>query len=322
MTLPTVIGVHHKAGTLLASAIADLLAEARPVGLAHVPSQLRKLPLSQVLRALSRSGLYLSCWCEHQIDADAVKFLHFVREPSARIASAYLYHRRRAPNDLLRWVDWPIFEFRGRKSYAEVVNALELGDGLVVEAIRSFPEMFGSARAFASARALPAGLNLPVWLHRFEQDGTAGLSEIFRFVHGDDDGLDAFMAGAEKSAILIDEARGGDRRGHVTRDDPLRDEVDAAIAGSADIARLYDEVARSMGLAPASAGEARIADIVDAIKGNAGLLATCTHVLESSPRFWSDRNSAAIWQAIALANLGNGHLMMQPFIQAFLARIA
>lgn len=331
MMKPTIVGAHHKTGSVLSWEIVKLLTEfvgGRPkdaVRFADIPNWLRKEPLSYALEHSPRALFRRNIWCEHQIDVSGIKFLHFVRHPMPRIASGYLYHKRGAPTDVIRWPDWPIFDFRGRKCYIELLNALDIREGLLVEAIRTYPEALGSARAYASAARLPAGENLPVWLEHFEHRPLDSLTAIYKFVYGDADGrLADFLAKAESRDIVLREDSAAYRR-HVTRNDTGRRTIEETIASSAEIARLYDDIARKMGAAPmTSRGEQAgpLSDIFDDLKSKSHFLLMSPRSAQDSGEFWRDPAAGSIWQTFALSNFANGHLMMQPYIQALLSRLA
>jgi hypothetical protein len=337
-----VVGAHHKTGSVLSWEIVNLLIEFIPgrpadaVRVTDLPNWMRKLPLSYALKHSPKAVFARSMWFEHEIDVPGIKFLHFVRRPMPRLASAYLFHKRGAPTDAMRWADWRIFDFNGRKSYVEVLNALDVRDGLLVEAIRTYPEAVGSARAYASAAGLPADQNLPVWLDRFEDRPLDSLSAIFQFVYGDADSrLGDFLAKAESRQIVLKDDSSALRRGHVTRNDASRRTVEATIGSSAEIAHLYADIAQKMGPSPTTSptlagGEpgllaeldSNISDIFDDIKSKTHILSLSPGRVQSSKKFWRDPDASAVWQTFALSNFANGHLMMQPFIQTLLSRLA
>jgi len=337
---PTVIGTHHKTGTVLAIGLTELLVSflpERPGGappIAVFPNALRKVALSSVLRQMPRAPLFSSLWCEHRIDAPDINLVHFVRGPLSRIASGYLYHKRGAPSDAMGWVHWKIFDFHGPKSYMEVVNALDVQDALIVEAIRTYPEAAGSKRAFESAAKLPARQSLPVWLHAFEESPDEALTAIFRMVAGEDDArLEEFLAGARTRGIVLDRRSAPPGGGHVTRNDADRRTVDHAVAQSAEIAHLYEDIARAMAaggpgresgaasVRKEPVGTADCFDILDEIKARTMYLVVSPNELQAMKEFWHDAVAGSIWQTFALSNFANGHLMMQPFIQRFLSRL-
>jgi hypothetical protein len=337
-----IVGAHHKTGSLLSWEIANLLIEfipERPTDAAYVadlPNWMRKLPLSYALRHSPKALFARSMWFEHQIDVSGIKFLHFVRHPMPRLASAYLYHKRGAPTDAMRWADWRIFDFNGRKSYVEVLNALDVREGLLVEAIRTYPEAVGSTRAYASGARLPAGQNLPVWLDRFVDRPLDSLSAIFQFVYGDADSrLGDFLAQAESRQIVLKDDSPTVHRGHVTRNDASRRTVEATIASSAEIARLYADIVQTMGAPPTTSStvtgadaallaepDSNISDIFDDVKSKTHFFSLSPGKVQGSEKFWRDPDASSIWQTFALSNFANGHLMMQPFIQALLSRLA
>lgn len=336
------VGAHHKTGSVLSWEIVNLLIEFIPgrptdaLRFIDLSNWLRKEPLSYALKHSPRAVFTRNIWFEHPIDVSGIKFLHFVRRPMPRIASAYLYHKRGAPTDAMKWVDWRIFDFKGRKSYAEVLNALDMRDGLLVEAIRTYPEAVGSTHAYASAARLPADENLPVWLDRFEDRPHDTLSAIFQFVYGDADRrLGDFLAKAESRQIVLKDASSATQRGHVTRNDASRRAVDATIASSAEIAHLYADIVQKMEPPPTTSRtakesepgllaepDANISDIFDDLKSKTGYLSLSQGRVQADEKFWRDPDASSLWQTFALSNFANGHLMMQPFIQALLSRLA
>ncbi len=333
MPLPLIVGAHHKTGSSLATRIVSLLADCVPptsFGMKNEPAYLqcafRKLPLSLALKTVPRRIITSSQWFEHRIDVTEIKFLHFVRDPLACIASAYLYHMRGAPNDNIKWTEWAIFQFAGQKSYREVLNALSLADGVFLEAIRTYPEAMGTARAFASATArLQPDNRLAIWLDAFEARPLKHLNDILRFVCGPaHPDREAFLQRAQAEDIILHTGSRAIKSGHVTRNDPARGAVDRAITSSTSIRRLYDVVIRRMGLhKPPMDVDAnhQAEDIIDDIARNTPLLMTSPLLVEQNPGFWTDRAAAQAWQCLALSTVGNGHLMMYPFMQRYISRL-
>lgn len=351
MTQPLIIGVHHKTGTLLALEIAKLLAQYISPdkinfekSITSIPNSYRKLPLSSVLRSIPRSIIAYNLWFEHEIDLQGIKFLHFIRDPFTRIASAYLYHKRGAPSDYVRWVDWPIFEFGGPKSYAELLNILDLNDGLIVEAIRTYPEAMGSARALESASRHIPNDYLPMWLNDFENNSKEALARIFRFMYGQTDNrLSDFIMRASSGNIILKQNSDAIQRGHVTRNDVDRSIIEETIGQSMEIIDLYKNIFKKMeaklttnkdtlGLnIPSHQGRSFLTEydgrpstgyhIIREIQINIEILMSSPALLEHDKNFWKDACASKIWQSIALSNFGMGHLMMLPFIQRFVSQL-
>lgn len=329
---PAIIGAHHKTGATLAWSMIRLLARHVPKAVrgeenpaARLHNSTRKLPLSLALGTVQKKPIVYSIWFEHAFDVRGVRFLHFVRHPQSCLASAYLYHKRGAPSDPLRWIEWPIFAFNGPKSYVALLNAVDPADGIMLEAIRTYPEALGSARAASSGARLLGTDYMPIWLDDFDKDPLRPLAAIFHFVCGDDaPGLDAFLAAARSGDVILGPGSAAVARGHVTRHDAARSIVEKAIAESPAIARLYGPVFRQMGLAePAPAPQAAAAGsglpgLLADIERHAPLLVTSPDILKDQPGFWRAPISPRGWQSFALSNVGNGHLMMYPFMQAYL----
>lgn len=333
MKKTALIGAHHKTGTMLAMEILKLVSEMgslkwetadRPISL--IPNHFRKLPLSRALQHVPTARITCNIWFEHEIDMPELAFLHFVRNPLTRIASAYLYHRRGAPSDQIKWVDWAIFELHGqRRSYREILNELSFADGVLVEAIRTYPEAVGSARAFKSSLSLPAGDGLTIWLDEFEDSPTKSLKSIFDlFFDNDPDRLNLFLLKAKSRNIILNDDSSLKRNGHVTKTDANRKVVEKLIVNSTEINFLYETIMQDMDISSvqmSSVPGPQILNLLNEIKLSRKYLMVHPEAASSDPRFWNDRNASNLWQMFTLSNFGCGHLMMYPFVQRFIANL-
>ena len=130
---PLVLGCHHKTGSVLLIQLMDRLLprlnQKRRLNKIVSGSPMdRKAPLSGILNHYRGCDCYVNLWFEHEIDvpSDSIRLLHFVRHPVKWVRSAYLYHKKGAPSDLIRWLDWRVFRFKGEElSYFEVLNRLD-----------------------------------------------------------------------------------------------------------------------------------------------------------------------------------------------------
>ena len=333
MKKTALVGVHHKTGTALAMEIVKLISDTGSLkwetaerSVTSIPNHYRKLPISRTLQLVPKAKIVVNMWFEHEIDKSEIVFLHFVRNPLVRITSAYLYHRRGAPNDPVRWVDWAIFDFHGqKKSYRELLNELRFADGVLVEAIRTYPEAIGSARAFRSSLSLPAEDRLIVWLDEFEEDPTQSLKSIFDlFFDNDPDRLSLFLLQSNSRNIVLNANSAANRDGHVTKTDDNRTVVEKLTVNSPEINFLYGTVMQDMSISLTQPGPqlgSQIFDLLNEIKLSRKYLMVHPEIASLDPHFWSDRNTTNLWQTLTLSNFGCGHLMMYPFIQRFIANL-
>lgn len=333
MKKTTLVGVHHKTGTALATEIVKLISdtgslksEAADRPIASISNHYRKLPLSKALQLVPKAKIIANIWFEHEIDISELIFLHFVRNPLTRIASAYLYHRRGAPNDPIRWVDWAIFEFHGEKrSYRKILNELSFADGVLVEAIRTYPEATGTARAFRSSLSLPAEDRLIIWLDEFEDDPAKSLTSIFDlFFDKDPDRLGVFLLKAKSRNIILNYDSAARRNGHITKTDDNRKIVEELIVNSPEINFLYGSVMQDMNILAAPKDPnlgSQIFDLLNEIELSKRYLMMHPEVASLDRHFWNDRNTSNLWQTLTLSNFGCGHLMMYPFIQRFISSL-
>lgn len=333
MKKTALIGAHHKTGTMLAMEIVKLISETgslkwetdnKPISL--IPNQYRKLPLSMALQRVPRAKITCNIWFEHEIDMPELVFLHFVRNPLMRVTSAYLYHRRGAPSDQIKWVDWVIFEFHGQKrSYREILNELSFADGVLVEAIRTYPEAVGSARAFKSSLSLPAEDRLTIWLDEFENNPTKSLRSIFDlFFENDPDRLSLFLLKAKSRNIILNDDSSLKRSRHVTKTDDNRTVVEKLTKDSPEINFLYETIMQDMNISSvqmSSTSGSQILNLLSEIKLSKKYLMLNPEAASFNPHFWNDRNASNLWQMFTLSNFGCGHLMMYPFIQRFIANL-
>src|SRR6266481_1475627 len=170
---PIVLGCHHKTGTHLLTplirAASDEFWDRRNVVWGR-PDQ-RKLPLSKIVEGYNRWFCYLNIWFEHEVDVPecSIRFLQFVRHPAKWVRSAFLYHKKGGPSEGTPWLKWRIFRISDRNvSYQELLNGLDEERGLMIEAIRCFPEIAGTSRSARSATSVR--MRHQVTLEDFEHD--------------------------------------------------------------------------------------------------------------------------------------------------------
>ena len=319
-----VIACHHKTGSNLLIALLNELA-ARD----YFPAQVmrggwdeRKLPLSLVLgRYASRPLWYLQTWFEHEIDvpADGIRFLHFVRHPIKWVRSAYLYHRRGGPSERVSWLKWRVFRLRScQVSYCEALNSVSVERGLLIEAVRCYPEILGAARAASSSDHLLDRLR--VSLEQFHRDFEPSVRSVCEFL-----GLDHPSAHEVTRAMAahdLSRRRPDELPPNATSSSPEAAGCERYLAEDPAFHALYAQPAAQMGFgfeARSLRSESRLGSSVigRALEAKEHLL---VHPLSpQGQELLGQGQLGDHWVACALQSFGQGgHLMMHPFIQQIL----
>jgi len=118
-------------------------------------------------------------------------------------------------------------------------------DGLFVEAVRTFPEALGTARAFKTSFRLKPEDRLNIWLDEFTARPADFLGAISKLYWGvEREQATQFLERTLASNIVLNADSPAVRRGHVTKDDSLRAEVENALNESEEIAKLYQPITR------------------------------------------------------------------------------
>lgn len=325
-TGPLAIGCHHKTGTKLLAQILKVVGnQLRLQGnIIIARSEERKLPFSFVLKKLPKSCCYINTWFEHEMDvpASSVRFLHFVRHPADRIRSAYLYHAAGGPGEAVRWLDFRIFRvFDKAVSYYDLLNIVDDKTGLLIEAIRCYPEIAGTARAAHSSAHLTRKLEIS--LEQIATDFEGNIRAACEFM-----GLDKANARMAVEALKehdISKKRKSDLPNHVTRFNPEAENLKNYLVGDPAFYRLYSQCIQQTGF-ECCPGQLRTSSRIDD-----DLLA---NILDNNSRLLTDfrtesarmdlRYNKALrnWLPYALQTFGEGgHLMMYEFLQTFIDRL-
>jgi hypothetical protein len=321
---PLVIGCHHKTGTsFLFQFLRTILARvSQREGIIIGASEERKLPLSKVLeKHEGRWRYYFNIWFEHEVDfpANSIRFFHFVRHPVNWVRSAYLYHKKGGPSDRTPWLKWRLFRVRSKYvSYFELLNGIEEEPGLLIEAIRCYPEIAGTARAAKSSRHLE--IRHQTSLEQFASNFEQSVQAACHFLGFDADRIEE-IAGALGEHDLRKRQR-QEMPPNVTRHAPNSTSLEQWIAGDPHFQRLYSKPARDMefeldcsSVRPKSwLGKSIVDDILES-----------EHQLLSHPLSPTAQESLqtdscpAHWLTFALQGFGlGGHLMMYQYIQRIL----
>jgi hypothetical protein len=320
---PLVVGCHHKTGTNLALKLLDVIASCLWGGMKNVTGGRyteRKLPLSSVLKRCQGSNCYLSIWFEHEIDVppSSIRFLHFVRHPAKWVRSAYLYHKGTAVCDRVRWMEWRIFRRNHKQvSYIELLREVDDATGILLEAIRSYPEIAGTARAASTGARLAKRHR--VSLEQFHDNFDSSVETLCAFV-----GLDTKNHKIEHAlrAHDISAKNTGERLANATRYSPRAEYLERYLLEDPGFRKLYDEPASQMGFSfdngslqsRSILGDVFVSRILDA---KPHLLTHCdlAQAHQALGSDWLGSN----WLTYALQTFGEGgHLMMYPFIQSFM----
>jgi hypothetical protein len=326
---PLIVGCHHKTGTLLLFNIGEAMMSRLWAADQFVSgtSNVRKQPLSRVLSTLPKTfRCYFNQWFEHEIDVDpaSIRFLQLVRHPVTWVRSAYLYHRNGGPSEGVRWLDWRIFRLAQKQlSYCELLNEVDEDVGVSIEAVRSFPEIAGTARASRSARHLLA--KRIVTLDQFESNFEVEMRSICGFAGLDSAATDEVMNSTRKYDIANRAAR--HKRPNVTRGSERAAQLESCLNEDAGFRHLYKQLAQDMGLDFDShpSDRALLPLNQDLIRR---ILDAKEHLLrdaasEEAIEFLRSAPPEGLWLAYALQSFGEGgHLMMYEFIREMLLGIA
>ena len=326
---PLVLGCHHKTGSVLLTQFMDrvgsqLKQQLRLDRIVHGSPVDRKAPLSAILNHYQNPDCYVNLWFEHDIDVapDSIRLLHFVRHPVKWIRSAYLYHKKGAPSDSVRWLDWRVFRLKGEQlSYCELLNRVDSAMGLAAEAIRSFPEIIGTARVARSSARLIHRQQVSLEQLHADFDTTIGL--ICALV-----GFDKFDSSkiiAELKVLDLSRAPPGQIPKNVTRNSPDSLELERTLESDPMFCKLFDSAAGDMGFRfsqmPQQSRSILPEAIVTALLDGTSHLCTPWQTVERRKDFMLDEDSVKWWLTYALQVSGCGHLMMHSFIQQLLETI-
>jgi hypothetical protein len=317
-----VCGCHHKTGTQLLISVLRSGFPEENVGFGE--SNRRKLPLSIVLSNLSQAQMvYSNIWFEHTVDvpSENIRFLHFVRHPVKWIRSAYLYHRAGGALEAIPWLQWRVFKLhRQCVSYQEVLNCIDPALGLLIESVRSYPEIAGTARAAATSARLR--YRMQVSLEQFQGNFTRMARSLYEFF-----GLQPERVTSSVEALSkhdLSPLRQDQMPPNVTRYDRDCESFERYLDRHPSFSRLYRELAGPMGFIlgrPEGSSPLIDDDILDSIIAN-----TCwllTDLDSSSAQECLQRDTSGhCWLAFAMQQFGEGgHLMMHGFIQKMLDRL-
>jgi hypothetical protein len=321
---PLVIASHHKAGTNvlndLLKRIGRSITEKR--GLRNIVigrSRDRKIPLSMILGSHKGCDCYVNIWFEHPVDvpADSIRLLHFVRDPVKWVRSAYLYHKKGAPCDPLRWLDWKVFQHDGEpQSYFELLNRVDTNLGLSIEAIRSFPEILATAQVARTSSGLIHRQQIS--LEQLHEDFDETIRRLCMFV-----GFTEKEAGElVRELKYLDLSAAGTLPVNVTRTDSASGELERTLAEDSSFAKLFGSAAEDMGFTlPRTHREAStlLPDTIvkELLEGRPHFL-TSAYFAQWSKPFMQAQDSKTWWIAYGLQEIGVGHLMMHGFIQEML----
>jgi hypothetical protein len=319
---PLIIGCHHKTGTEFLSNVLPILADqlwSRDYIIIG-KSATRKLPLSQVLKSIRNDfRCYLNIWFEHEVDLPqtSVRFVHFIRDPIKWIRSAYLYHKKGGPSEGSRWLDWRVFRIGDRQlSYCELLNSVREEIGILIEAVRSFPEVAGTARASYSSNHLTMKKNMT--LEQLQSEFDDNVISLCQFV-----GLNS-----TKINLVMDVIRKHDLSrmaplampAHVTRGTDAADRLESYLIKDAGFMRLYTDIAGQMGFTikrhwTQPMGSLLSDSFIDRILSARDFLLAGDFSTEMKQHLCADVPGTG-WLAYALQSFGQGgHLMMYEFIQ-------
>jgi hypothetical protein len=315
------MGCHHKTGTQLLDAFVRETARRFLEPIAFGTSYARKIPLSHVLREMGESYLsYVNICFEHQIDvpAESIRFLHFVRHPIRWIRSAFLYHKMGGPLEGIPWLRWRIFRLDGSSlSYHELLNCVDWKIGSIIEAIRSYPEIAGSARAADTSSDLRHRLQVSLEQFQLNFDHTA--RSIYEFLKLPPGEMEATLNAFAK--MDISRMRSEELPSNITRSSISCEPVEVYLSQHSGIFKLYSDLAVPMGfvLDRPTAPSTSLLDeeILGMILKNKPFLLTHSQSMEAKAFLPSDKSQNE-WRAVDRQQFGGGHLMMCEFIQAFL----
>lgn len=321
---PLMVACHHKTGSCflikLVNQLGNRLVQHRHLRNVVVGDAInRKLPLSAVLKQHPGCDFYMNQWFEHEVDVlpDAVQLVHFVRHPVKWVRSAYLYHKKGAPSDLIRWLDWRVFKFAGEQlSYFELLNRVEPRVGLAIEGVRSYPEIVAAAKVARGARGLE--IKLQFTLERVHEVFDEAVGELCAFLG---------FGGVERGKLVhelehLDLSRASTVPENVTRNSSESADLERILAQDESFTRLFGPAAKEMGfeLPPGrSAGEPLVPSaVVEKLIAGEKHVTTSWQTAQQTDWFMRDGEAEEWWGTYALQVPGCGHLMMQEFIQGIL----
>jgi hypothetical protein len=325
---PLVLACHHKTGSCLliqlVNKLAARLGQKRRLNRVIVGDPInRKLPLSVVMKQHPACDLYINQWFEHEVDvpADAVELAHFVRHPVKWVRSAYLYHKKGAPSEAIRWLDWRIFRWKGEQlSYCELLSRVDARLGLALEAVRCFPEILGTASVARSSWALRRRQQFTLEQVHEDFDGT--ISRLCGFMGLNEPGRPV----GELKEFDLASPSAGPLPPNVTRTSSESAELEAVLSDDPQFSRLFSQAAQEMGfqLSGNHEGKASIlpAPVVDELLSGQGHLRTSWQTAQQKNEFMRQPDSEKWWATYALQVPGCGHLMMQGFIQEMMDIVA
>jgi glycosyltransferase involved in cell wall biosynthesis len=319
-----IIGTHHKTGSNLLITLLKVI-EAKhwlPARVVRARPEERKLPLSGILKNYSAPlPCYVDTWFEHEVDVpeDSVRFLHFVRHPANWVRSAYLYHKKGGPSEAVPWLKWRLFRNGGQYiSYHELLNGINDERGVLIEAVRSYPEIAGTARAAATSSHLLKRVQLS--LEQFHSDFDSSIRSICEFLELDSER-------SEEITYAMTEHDFSKRHSdelplNVTRNSSQAAYLERYLMEDPEFRRLYAQPGMEMGF-PLDSNSVRSGSlldksIIDQILEAQTHLLTHPYVQDAQEVLQAD-TSGNLWLAYALQSFGQGgHLMMHQFIQRIL----
>jgi glycosyltransferase involved in cell wall biosynthesis len=246
-----IIGCHHKTGTNILTTLLNVISARHwlPERVARGRSDDRKLPLSRILESYPEPpSCYVGIWFEHEVDvpADSVRFLHFVRHPAKWVRSAYLYHRKGGPLECTAWLKWRVFRNGGRHiSYHELLNEMAVEQGLLIEAVRCYPEVAGTARAASTSSHLLTRVQTS--LEKFHTDFDSSVRSVCGFMGLDSGGSDEIADAMSRHDLSI--RRPDELPSNVTRNSPEAARLERYLVEDPAFHRLYAQPAVQMGFA-------------------------------------------------------------------------
>jgi hypothetical protein len=282
----------------------------------------RKAPLSAILNHYQNPDCYVNLWFEHEIDVapDGIRLLHFVRHPVKWIRSAYLYHKKGAPSDSVRWLDRRVFRLKKEQvSYCEVLNRVDSAMGLAAEAIRSFPEIIGTALVARTSSRLIHRQQVSLEQLHADFDATMGLiCALIGF-----DNFDTSEIISELKILDLSQATSGQLPQNVTRNSPDSLDLERTLESDPMFHKLFDSAASDMGFrfseVPQQSRSILPEAIVTTLLNGTSHLCTPWQAVEKDGDFMvNEEDSVKWWLTYALQVSGCGHLMMHSFIQQLL----
>lgn len=321
---PLVIGCHHKTGTNLMGKLLRTLGQpvAEKWGLHHLVRgrvEERKLPLSVILKRYPGCHCYTNIWFEHEIDvpAESIRLLHFVRHPVKWVRSAYLFHRR-GMSQSERWLSWRVFRLHGEPiGYSDLLKKLDPTLGLAIEAVRSFPEIEGTARTARTSSRL--NHRHRITLEQVDESFDGTVAGALGFIGFGGVEIDRLLANLKDHDLSRKSPEALPR--NVTRNAPESAELEGILAEDPSFRRLYSGAAEAMGFGFPKAlrsGSLLSDEMVEAlVAGKSHVLTNCAEAGEAN-QLMPPGEESRWWTAYALQSFGWGHLMMHGFIQSMI----